>query len=195
MRLLNGPSLSEQRHRSSLTRSTEQQCISQGRAFNKYPLAGRRLPATSPKCGLSPRSINSCVTGRPSSVICVTAWKIAVCPPTPASWTVARALTSCATVKKQRGRRGVAVPRGHVQERCALKQEAAPARLAAIELRETLAHERRVGINEFGQASRDGRGALPALLAGRYLFSPPASSRASMQMLNCSGERPYNAMT
>ena len=56
-----------------------------------------------------------------------------------------------ATVKKQRDCCEVAIFRSHVQERSTLKQEVAPARLAAIEFRETLIHERGLRVNLFNQ--------------------------------------------
>ena len=65
--------------------------------------------------------------GKPPSSNCVTAWKMAVCPPTPASSTVARALTSAPRSSSRCAASRVAELRGHVQQRRSLKQEAAAA--------------------------------------------------------------------
>ena len=56
-----------------------------------------------------------------------------------------------ATVKKQRDRGEVAVFCAHMQERSSLKQEVAPAGLAAIELGETLVHECGISVNQLSQ--------------------------------------------
>ncbi len=56
-----------------------------------------------------------------------------------------------ATVKKQRDRCEVAVFRSHMQERSSLKQEVAPAGLAAIEFGETLMHECGISVTQLSQ--------------------------------------------
>ena len=55
------------------------------------------------------------------------------------------------TVEKQRDRCEVAVFRGHMQQRSSLKQEVAPAGLAAIEFGETPVHECGIGVNQLSQ--------------------------------------------
>ena len=151
MRLLNGPSLSEQRHRSPLARSTEQQRVSQGRAFNDLPwplVSARQLHADGEVCA----SLNQQLRDQQPLIVelrhCVED-----CCLSPDSGLIngGAGIDVCATVKKQRDRGRVAVLRGHMQERSSLKQEAAPAGLTAIELRETLSDERGIGIDEFGQ--------------------------------------------
>ena len=61
------------------------------------------------------------------------------------------AIDVCSTVEKQSGCCRVAVFRGHMQERSSLKQEVAPAGLAAIEFRKTLIHERGIRVNLLSQ--------------------------------------------
>ena len=141
----------------------------------------------------APRSINNRVTGKPASLNWVTAWKMAVCPPTPASSTRRAGVDVRPAVEEQGGRRGVAVFRGHVQERSAAKHEAAPAALAAVEFGETPVHECGVGVDQLGQTSTRPR-SNASTAGASYLVSPPASRRMSMQALSRSGERPYDPM-
>jgi hypothetical protein len=55
------------------------------------------------------------------------------------------------TIEEQSGRCGGAIFRGHMQERSSLKQEVAPAGLAAIEFGKTLIHECGISVNQLSQ--------------------------------------------
>ena len=57
----------------------------------------------------------------------------------------------CSTVEEQSDCCRVTVFRGHMQERCSVKQEAAPAGLAAIEFGETPVHECGIRVNQLSQ--------------------------------------------
>ena len=99
-----------------------------------------------------------------------------------------------ATVEEQSGRCKVAVFRSHMQQRSSLKQEVAPAGLAAVELGKRLFTS--AGSASISSARRSSRPRSSGSTPGTsYLVTPPASRRMSMQALSRCGERPYEAMT
>ena len=93
--------------------------------------------------------------------------------------TYARMIYCCAgidagpTVEEQSGRGEVAVFRGHMQERCSLKREAASATHAAIEFREPPVYECGISVNLLSQGiqpvaeqRQDSGRAVPGLATG-----------------------------
>ncbi len=97
-------------------------------------------------------------------------------------------------VQQQRGGCSIIVFGGDVQQRPSLNRQTASAGLAAMEFRETPIHQCGICVDLLDEPVEP-----PAEKVHHrrnvVLVSPPASRRMSMQALNCSGERAYDAMT
>ena len=136
----------------------------------------------------APRSTKNCAIGNPRSPNCVTAWKMAVCPPTPASSTVGARVDVRAAIEQSLRGFDNAELRGHVQQGRPWSRRRRRARAAAIQFRKPPVRQRWIGIESLRQTIE------PAAEHFQHarsvvLVVPPALSRRSMQALSRSGDR------
>ena len=148
---LDGPSFSQQSHRSPLTRTAKQQCISQRRALDDLtgPLVvSRKLHVNSEICAALDQQLCS-----RQALIVELCHRVEDCrlPTDTGLIDYCAGIDVRATVEQQRDRCGAAVFRSHMQERSSLKREEAPAGHAAIEFGETPIHECGIRVYQLGQ--------------------------------------------